>query len=386
MQKIGLKYQGGFIITLELILIFTILVIGTLVGIIAIRDALFKHYVNKQSEEVVVIDGNAIPLGEAIGFDEHEAPRIFYIDRGAEVSKRVIIGVRDDRFTSREPLYYQGENCQGDPCIKSVSDESSDNVGVDGISASGSVSYFNALQGFPNYAVGRGDTGLPGRLFKETPNQCSAEVSEIRSRWISQKVVAGEPCEAFSLELITESAYTNCLVNTLEPCSCPVSYVDQGDILERNLPAVERLLNTVTGIIPIIPDLEIGTICCPEGMVLVDDGSESVELDLGLTTVSVGDVGDLVGDIVFTLISTVIADIPEVSDVVSPIIEPLGTQPQCRSVYSLRDAEQVLDPSGTENAFDAYQAPFTINQSGRAGSEAWISTPPSGEGNSELIQ
>ena len=374
--KGGGKKQGGFIITLELILLITILVIGTLVGIVAIRDALFKQYVSSQSDKTIVADDNGIPLGEAIDYDEHDAPRIFYIDRSEADNKRVLIGVRDDRFTSREPLYYRGASCQGDPCIKTTSDEATDNVGIDGVVASGSVSYFNALQGFPNYGVGRSENGLPGRLYRETPQQCDINQEEIGSRWVSQKVVTGEPCELFNLEITTEAAYTNCLVNTLEPCSCPPTYPeDQGDILANQLPAIEALLDTTIGIInPLLlltgvqlEPVEVGTLCCPAGMEVVDDGG-------------------LVGSVVFTLLSTVVAELPPlVQGIVNPILAPLGSTPECRSVYNLKAAEDVPDPNGVEeNVLDVFTAPFSVNLPVDAYSDEWISTPPPGEGNAKF--
>ena len=78
--------QAGFVITLELVLIFTILGIGLLVGLVAIRNALFKWFVNKQAQTVWVYDSSdpAKVLGPVRDFDEHEAPRLFYIDRNLE--------------------------------------------------------------------------------------------------------------------------------------------------------------------------------------------------------------------------------------------------------------------------------------------------------------
>lgn len=164
--------QGGFVITLELIIIISILGFGTLVGIVMIRDALVKHYVAKQSSEALVADAEGRILGEAIGFDEHDAPRIFYVDRSQETIYRTLISVRDDRFTSREAVYYSGTACTGVPCIKAISDELASSRGTDYLPGTGNVSYFNALQGGPNYAVGRGTTGLPGHLFRESALVC----------------------------------------------------------------------------------------------------------------------------------------------------------------------------------------------------------------------
>ena len=84
--------KAAFVITLELILLVTILFIGTLVGIVAIRDALIKRYVSQQSQVTVVVDAEGRLLGEAVGFDEHDAPRLFYIDRTQSTNYRTLIG------------------------------------------------------------------------------------------------------------------------------------------------------------------------------------------------------------------------------------------------------------------------------------------------------
>ena len=139
------RRQGGFIITVELLLIATILVIGSIVGVIAIRDALVKRIAQQRSQAVLVIDDSGRVLGEALGFDEHEAPLVSYIDRTVPPAApdpdhrnyRALIGVRDDRFTTREPVYYSGENCTGTPCMKLASDEDTDSIGYDGIAGTG---------------------------------------------------------------------------------------------------------------------------------------------------------------------------------------------------------------------------------------------------------
>lgn len=298
--------QGGFVLTLELILIITILGIGLLVGLFAIRDALFKRMVNQQSQAIIVSDANGVILGRAIGVDEHEAPLIPYIDRTQpDANYRVLIGVRDDRFTSREPVYFTQLNCQGPPCIKRTSSERGDNQGTDSIPGTGAVSYFNALQGDPNYAVGPsapeviGSNPLPGWLYRQTAVACEYDNIQAAtgSRYISQKVVFGEPCESpFVLPLpIASQPVVQCSGDPGDPgaippepadvtcpqvaagsvpacgtvqsatgelaCACPLSYFDVGD----------------TG-----TDLLTVHTCCPEGTV------GDIEVD-GLPTVCVGD-------------------------------------------------------------------------------------------------
>ena len=166
------------------------------------------------------------------------------------------------------------------------------------------------------------------------------------------------------------------MLNTLEPWSCPPTYPeDQGDILANQLPAIEALLDTTIGIInPLLlltgvqlEPVEVGTLCCPAGMEVVDDGG-------------------LVGSVVFTLLSTVVAELPPlVQGIVNPILAPLGSTPECRSVYNLKAAEDVPDPNGVEeNVLDVFTAPFSVNLPVDAYSDEWINTPPLGEGNAKF--
>lgn len=200
--------NAGFILSLELLLILTVLGIGLVVGVVAVRDAIFKYMNSQQNNEVFVSDSNDTNMGVAVGFDEHEAPLLIFTDSSGDTPYRALIGIRDDRFTSREPVYYTLPNCQGDPCVKSPSDENADSAGTGLLPGTGSVSYFNALQAGPTYAVGAGPDGerIKGSLYRETPQACEYNALEAAqgSRWMSQKVVSGEPCEPHVLPLPVE--------------------------------------------------------------------------------------------------------------------------------------------------------------------------------------
>lgn len=207
-----IRRQAGFVITVEFVLFTTILCIGLLVGISAIRDAMFIRYVKKQSEELWVFDSDGVVLGKAFDMDEHEAPRIPYIDRSLPPALpdpghrnfRAMIGVRDDRFTGRQRIFYQGANCTGTPCITTPSAENVDSIGIDGLDDTGSVGYIYALQGTPTYGIGAGvgpAPRLPGFLYRESAQSCDALLVE--SAWTSQKVISGEPCDAFTFPALT---------------------------------------------------------------------------------------------------------------------------------------------------------------------------------------
>jgi hypothetical protein len=370
-----LSNQQGFVVTVELILIITILVLGSLVGLIAIRDALFKHYVNKQSTEAIVADATGKLLGKAVDFDEHDAPRIFLFDRTLDDGqpRRTLIGVRDDRFTSREAIYYSQQNCSGTPCIKTTSDETTDSVGADAQAGSGNVSYFNTLQGFPNYAVGRGSDGLPGALFRETPQVCPVD---IQSRWVSQKVAAGEPCEAFNVDdQPTDPAYAGCLANSIEPCECPGSYEDESDVLDSYVPEIERSLEqTVAQVnarigpalsLEVPSDFTVGTLCCREAYDLDPEG--------------------LVDAVVFVATEKLIEEqldlsgSPLVEEAVLAVIAPLEGDINCTSFIEFRAAESVpAAENPAENALEQFEAPFWVNAPGGQSEDEWFSTEPSG--------
>ncbi|WP_420390880.1 hypothetical protein [Marinobacter sp.] len=373
--SLTLSNQKGFVVTVELILIITILVLGSLVGLIAIRDALFKHYVNKQSTEAIVADAPGKLLGKAVDFDEHDAPRIFLFDRtlGDGQTRRTLIGVRDDRFTSREAIYYSQQNCSGTPCIKTTSDETTDSVGADAQAGSGNVSYFNALQGFPNYAVGRGSDGLPGALFRETTEVCPVD---IQSRWVSQKVVAGEPCEAFNVDnQPTDPAYAGCLANSVESCECPGSYEDESDVLDNYVPEIERSLKkTVAQVnarigparsLEVPSDFTVGTLCCREAYDLDPKG--------------------LVDAVVFVATEKLIeeqldlSDSPLVEEAVLAVIAPLEGGINCTSFIEFRAAESVpAADNSAENALEQFEAPFWVNAPSGQAEEEWFSTEPTG--------
>jgi hypothetical protein len=230
MARSRARREGGFVITLELVLIFTILGIGLLVGIVAVRNALFVYWQKKKAQTVWVYD-SADPvhiLGPARDFDEHEAPRLFYVDRDVpwgdppvERNFRAFVGVRDDRFTSRHRIFYEGPGCTGPAiCIQGAGSEMPDSRHVgevveeltpgepmptdEWVDHAGGVGYLYALQEGPSYAIGRDpDTagnpgGLPGALYRQSAELCDADTTQ--SVWESQRV--GSACVERTVTLV----------------------------------------------------------------------------------------------------------------------------------------------------------------------------------------
>jgi hypothetical protein len=146
----------GFIITLELILIFTILVIGSLVGVIAVRNALFQLYTAKAQFDVVIGDSSDPQvLVKPVNYDLCEAPQILckdpgFVDDGGGApfdpgapsqGLFALVGIRPERFVSRDRVYFTDANCTGGAYVAFPGDSTLP------------VGYFNALQGV-SYAVG----------------------------------------------------------------------------------------------------------------------------------------------------------------------------------------------------------------------------------------
>ncbi|PKG68253.1 MULTISPECIES: hypothetical protein [Pseudoalteromonas] len=382
------RYQQGYILTIELILIITILIIGSIGGVILVRDALIKRHQTKVDNQITVVDANNRPLGIAVSFDEHQAPLIFYTDRGANNTYRALIGIRDDRFTSREAVYYDAPNCQGNPCLKGLSDEATDSQGVSKLNNTGNVSYINALQQGPNYAIGQLGNTVIGQLLKSTPQQCPANSEQILSRYVSQKVVTGSPCESFEIDkqpadsscLVGVTALGNPLLGTSDQglsqsCdTCQTGYESQGDILDLYLPQVEPLLNTALNALSLVGigtnvDIELGTICCPEGTRLEEDEN-------------------IVETLVFTILQTTfeLVGIDLVNNlIISETLSLIGIEPgitYCKTSLNLVNAEQVINITTGEPALSSLTPPFKVLLPVHSGqnSTTWIHTPPKGEG------
>ncbi len=196
--------ESGYVITTTMVVIFSVVFVGLFFGFSLVKNAWFKKVAFEKSVEVYVRDQNDVVLGKAVDFDEHEAPLIPFVDydvpAGSDDNYRVLVGIRDDRFTSREKIYYTSNNCTigggNVACMFDPSTETSGNAtinseDVDMITGTGGVSYQVATQGAINYAIGSSNGGLPGRLYRQSQTVCDTETAkDISSYWMSQSVVA----------------------------------------------------------------------------------------------------------------------------------------------------------------------------------------------------
>lgn len=192
--------QQGFILSMEAVLLFTILGIGLLVGTVVLRDALITYYLSQENRRFFVADSSDPPIlvGDVVGFDEYDAPLLVFVDYHEENANplpgefnfRALIGARDDRLTTRQVLLYDVANCAGPPvCIASPGSLSA-NAQLAGLAeTSSTVSFIAPLQGdnAPAYAVGRDLLAAPGQdlLYRSSTAGCT---SELVSMWVSQRL------------------------------------------------------------------------------------------------------------------------------------------------------------------------------------------------------
>ena len=190
---------SGFIISTELMLILTILVIGSLVGVIAVRNALFELRENKLAYTVIVKDATAPDpfMFKPVNYDLCEAPQILCRDTGLTPADPMtpgpteglfaLVGIRPDRFVSRNRIYFTGAGCTGDAHIAPPGDPSLPigylNCGLQVDSAGDPVCYgVGPPSTFPACTLGV-DCPDGGRLFRSDGTTTS--MVSVASRWIS---------------------------------------------------------------------------------------------------------------------------------------------------------------------------------------------------------
>ncbi len=292
----------------------------------------------------------------------------------------------------------------------------SDSYDIAGDGAAGAVSYLSALQAGPNYAIGNSGTDVKGFLFRETSAACPYSPEMVGSRYVSQKVVPGLPCESVAPASgaaepgtggatnasgpdITD-AYTDCIVGTditgaIIPCSCPSGYSSEGDVINALDAEIQNSVNVgidaTRGFVKNLVALEIGTICCQDGYSLAPSNLAdtvafailvpSIELAIG----SVGGVDrkvqqtiESVDDALFNepTLQCVRDGGASTTDPVDPVVDA-----SVERSLQLRLAEPVPSANDeSQNALAPFAAPFQVNLPANVASDDWIYIPPDGEG------
>ena len=273
---------AGFVVTTTLTVVFSLVVVGLIVGIGPIVSALYKKKLFEDSVDVYVIydeDNNPATqnsvLGKAVDLDHTETPLIPFVDygvAGTEKNYRVLIGVRDDRFTSANRVYYTSEDCYQGPARAGETAPHFACIFIPGfIEQDHRLSFQTAVQASGrtemNYAVGRNQqqpTGQPGELLRQMTdseaislsapgNSASCPINpfnrvELKSYWKSDSLTPIDSCVRQSFEVTTEEVPrifckstpgngSNC--TTTGPYPCDHQFTDSSS---------PQLDNTYTGI------------------------------------------------------------------------------------------------------------------------------------------
>jgi hypothetical protein len=216
----GFLKQRGFILSIEAVLLFSVVGIGLMVGLVVLRDALIRLYVSGQEARFIVADSASPPtfIGTALGFDEHESPVLVFTDYdplGTGINFRSLLGVRADRFTSRQVVLYQSTDCNSTyalpVCIAKTGSEAANVLVRNRTGVSASTSQLYPLQGYgPVYAVGRGFTDTDqGRLYRagysagENPEPLACPANSLNSAWLSM-ADSSESCVLFTTPVTSD--------------------------------------------------------------------------------------------------------------------------------------------------------------------------------------
>ncbi len=171
------RSQSGFIITVELILIFTIVILATLVALAGVRNALIDSGI--AFRRPLVFD-SAVPdaqlVGKVVDFDDSETARVLRLDPNDGLT--ILLGVRSDRFATHTPVFYSADDCTG---TAYVHDPSSFGAPLN-LAVEQRFGFFDELTGVV-YAAGAGGPIVagspfgPGLLYRNDPLAVSSAPS-----------------------------------------------------------------------------------------------------------------------------------------------------------------------------------------------------------------
>lgn len=207
------RNQKGFILSIEAILVITILCAGILVGIVAIRDALLIRNAYRDLTRFVVLDSSTPPvvIGQVVGFDQYDTPLVPFVDYDYAAAPedypnyRTLIGIRPMRFTSRQPVFYTEAGCPspdsnpGNVCLaRPESATARTLLEAAGIIDIGATSYLSSMQKGPGvepgplYGIGADRQDPDGRaiggvLYRSRDDGSTCAGQEIASVWYSQE-------------------------------------------------------------------------------------------------------------------------------------------------------------------------------------------------------
>lgn len=172
--------NGGFILTLELLLLLTIFGSVLVFALILIQQHFVQTVSDPFGRTVFIYDtppsGSSVLIGRAVGFNQYEAPQIIYRIPDPALPVAALLGVRPANFTTRPSVYYDNADCTGNPWMLDP------NAAASG--GSGEVSDYYSTQGTA-FAIGIFG-GSQNWLYRSTPGPHPIGVVP-QSRWVSER-------------------------------------------------------------------------------------------------------------------------------------------------------------------------------------------------------
>ncbi len=121
MMRPSRSHQRGFVISLEFVVIFTILFLALLAGCVVVRNGIIQAAVARARSEVFVKDGQFHVIAKPVSYDLCEAPQLLCRDPGypspvdpdpgPSAGLNALVGVRPDRFVTRNRIYFSEPGC-----------------------------------------------------------------------------------------------------------------------------------------------------------------------------------------------------------------------------------------------------------------------------------
>lgn len=180
------RRESGFIITLELILLLTIMGVVFIFALALIQKHLIESISEPFGRSILVFDstgpkGNSRAIGRATSFNVYEAPQIVYRIPDKTEPIAALLAVRPSNFTTRQSVYYTNAGCTGSTYMLNPLSPISPTVGE--------ISDLYALQGTA-FAIGvdPANAAKTNVLFRSQPGV--APIATPLSRWISERYVA----------------------------------------------------------------------------------------------------------------------------------------------------------------------------------------------------
>jgi hypothetical protein len=174
------RTSGGFILTLELLLLLAIFGTVIVFALILVQQHFVKSVSNPFGRTVFVYDstppsGSSLLIGRAVGFNQYEAPQVIYRINDPAEPVAALLGVRPANFTTRPSVFYDAPGCTGGSWMLDPANAAA--------GASGEVSDFYSTQGTA-FAIGFAG-GSQNVLYRSTPGAAPAVMPQ--SRWVSER-------------------------------------------------------------------------------------------------------------------------------------------------------------------------------------------------------